>query len=86
MGIQAVGKSTFFNDRFSKTHIRINLDMLRTRHRENAILKACFEASQSFVVDTPIQHEQIGHDICLNAGRALFGPSDTFLSPESMTR
>lgn len=51
MGIQAVGKSSFFNARFSTTHIRINLDMLRTRHRENAILKACFEASQSFVVD-----------------------------------
>ena len=51
MGIQAAGKSTFFNDRFSKTHIRINLDMLRTRHREMAFLQACFETSQSFVVD-----------------------------------
>jgi len=29
-GIQASGKSTFYKEQFSRTHIRINLDMLRT--------------------------------------------------------
>lgn len=51
IGIQASGKSTFYRQRFSETHIRINLDMLRTRHREQIILRACLEAKQPFVVD-----------------------------------
>lgn len=50
-GVQGVGKSTFFRERFVDTHIRINLDMLKTRHRENVLLRACFDAKQSFVVD-----------------------------------
>ena len=44
IGIQASGKSTFFAERFFKTHVRINLDMLRTRHREELLVKACLEA------------------------------------------
>jgi predicted kinase len=51
IGIQASGKSTFFKERFADTHIRINLDMLKTRHREELFVKACLEARQSFVVD-----------------------------------
>jgi len=51
MGLQASGKSTFCRERFFNTHIRINLDMLRTRHRERIYLMASFEAKQPFVVD-----------------------------------
>ena len=51
IGIQASGKSEFYKQKFFKTHVRINLDMLRTRHRENILLNACIEAKQSFVVD-----------------------------------
>ncbi len=51
IGIQATGKSTFYKERFFQTHIRINLDMLRTRHRESILLNACLEAKQPFVVD-----------------------------------
>ncbi len=51
MGVQATGKSTFFKERFADTHVRINLDMLKTRHREQLILEACLKAGQSFVVD-----------------------------------
>lgn len=51
VGIQGTGKSTFYKERFFDTHIRINLDMLRTKHREKLILEACFEAKQKFVVD-----------------------------------
>lgn len=50
-GIQATGKSAFYRRRFFRTHIRINLDMLRTRHRERILLAACIEAKQPFVVD-----------------------------------
>ena len=50
-GIQGSGKSTFFRERFFDTHIRLNLDMLRTRHREGILLRACLEGKQPFVVD-----------------------------------
>jgi predicted kinase len=50
-GIQASGKSTFYKERFFATHMRINLDMLRTRHRENVFLEASVRTMQSFVVD-----------------------------------
>jgi predicted kinase len=51
IGIQGSGKSTFFRERFFDTHVRINLDMLRTRRREELLIAACIEAGQSFVID-----------------------------------
>jgi predicted kinase len=51
IGIQGAGKSTFYQENFLNTHIRINLDMLKTRHREQILLQACFEAKQPLVVD-----------------------------------
>src|SRR5262245_57830138 len=50
-GIQASGKSTFYRERFFETHVRINMDMLRTRRREAFLLNACILAKQPFVVD-----------------------------------
>lgn len=50
-GIQATGKSSFYRQRFFRSHIRINLDMLRTRHRESLLVRACVESKQPFVVD-----------------------------------
>lgn len=49
-GIPASSKSTFYKERFFATHIRINLDMLKTRKREALILQACLAAQQPFVV------------------------------------
>jgi predicted kinase len=51
VGIQGTGKSTFYKEQFFDTHIRINLDMLCTLHREKLIFEACLEAKQKFVVD-----------------------------------
>ncbi|HSA48472.1 MAG TPA: AAA family ATPase [Candidatus Competibacteraceae bacterium] len=51
IGGQAAGKSTFYQQRFRDTHLRINLDMLRTRHREAILLEACLRMQQPFVVD-----------------------------------
>jgi predicted kinase len=50
-GIQASGKSTFYLQRFFNTHVRINLDMLKTRQRERMLLHACLVMKQPFVVD-----------------------------------
>lgn len=51
VGIQATGKSTFYHHRFGRTHLRINLDMLKTRHREQQFLSTCLDTRQRFVVD-----------------------------------
>lgn len=51
VGVQGSGKSTFYRERFFDTHVRINLDMLKTRHREQLLFDACLAAKQSFVVD-----------------------------------
>ena len=50
-GLQASGKSSFYKAHFFNTHLRINLDMLRTRYREKLLLSACLEMKQPFVVD-----------------------------------
>lgn len=51
IGLQAAGKSSFYKENFIDTHIRINLDMLKTRHREKLLFNACLEAKQSLVID-----------------------------------
>lgn len=51
MGLQASGKSTFYRERFFDSHVRINLDMLRTRRREQLLLEACIEAGANLVID-----------------------------------
>lgn len=51
VGIQASGKSTFYQQRFFDTHVRISRDLLKTRNRERLLLQACVEGRQPFVVD-----------------------------------
>ena len=75
-GIQGGGKSTFYKQRFADTHMRINLDMLRTRKRESILLAACLEAKQSFVVDntnTTIEARKRYIQPALEAGFQLLG-------------
>ena len=60
IGIQATGKSTFYKTTFFRTHLRINLDMLKTRHREHVLFHACIDIKQRFVVDNtnPAKHDR----------------------------
>jgi predicted kinase len=51
IGIQASGKSTYYKERFFDSHVRISLDLLRTRHREKLLLEMCLTGKQPFVVD-----------------------------------
>jgi predicted kinase len=50
-GIQATGKSTFYKNNFFNTHIRISMDLLHTRSKEDRFLQTCFEVQQQIVVD-----------------------------------
>jgi len=51
VGIQGSGKSTFYKERFSGTHARINLDELKTRAHEHEVFAECLREKRSFVVD-----------------------------------
>ena len=51
IGLQASGKSSFYREKFINTHIRLNLDMLKTRHREQILFNACLTAKQSVAID-----------------------------------
>jgi predicted kinase len=70
-GIQGSGKSSFYKARFFKTHIRLSLDMLRTRHRETLLIQACIESKQPFVVDNtnPTTIERARYIQAVKAGR-----------------
>lgn len=50
-GIQAAGKSTFYSYHFLQTHLRISMDLLRTRNRERRFLDLCLQTGQRFVID-----------------------------------
>ncbi|RYY19011.1 MAG: hypothetical protein EOO36_06795 [Cytophagaceae bacterium] len=51
-GIQATGKSTFYQQRFFHSHLRLSLDLLRTRHREQRLLQVCLETQMRCVIDS----------------------------------
>lgn len=51
IGLQASGKSSFYQEKLLNSHLRLNLDMLKTRHREKILFDACLEAKQSLVID-----------------------------------
>ena len=50
-GLQGSGKSSFYKERFFTTHMRISLDLMRTRNRERQFLALCLETGQRFVID-----------------------------------
>ena len=51
VGVQGSGKTSFYRERFFGSHVRISLDMLRTRQREQLLLAACVQGRQAFVID-----------------------------------
>ncbi|MGI4874495.1 MAG: AAA family ATPase [Janthinobacterium lividum] len=59
-GIQATGKSTFYQQRFFHSHLRLSLDLLRTRHREQQLLRTCLATRMRCVIDNtnPTQAER----------------------------
>lgn len=63
IGLQASGKSSFCREHLFESHVRINMDMLRTRYREKVLIAACHEAKQPYVVDNtnPTRAERVGY-------------------------
>ena len=51
VGVQGSGKTSFYRQHLLDTHVRISLDVLRTRHREQLLLAACLRGKKPFVID-----------------------------------
>lgn len=51
VGLQASGKSSFYLNNFYQSHLRLSMDMLRTRYRESILFNACLESKQPVVID-----------------------------------
>jgi hypothetical protein len=67
-GIQATGKTSFFKEKFFKTHIRISLDLLNTRNKEQTFIDTCLATQQRHVIDNtnPTREERVVlHLVCL---------------------
>lgn len=72
IGIQGTGKSSFYKERFFHTHVRINLDMLKTKNRFRSLLTACLEGGQQFVVDNTNITKQVRAEVIGQAKAAGF--------------
>jgi len=51
IGLQASGKSQFYKERFFNSHVRVSLDLLKTRSKEAKMIGLCLETNQPFVID-----------------------------------
>lgn len=51
IGLPGSGKSSFYKERFFSTHVRISLDLLKTRYRERRFMELCLATDQRFVID-----------------------------------
>ena len=75
-GIQASGKSTFYKKYFFHTHVRLSLDLLRTRYRERVFLQTCLQTRQQFVVDNTnptVSERQVYIQLAKAAGYEVIG-------------
>lgn len=51
MGLQGSGKSTFYRTHLAKAFVRVNLDTLKTRHREKLLFDECLANGSSLAID-----------------------------------
>ena len=72
IGIQGTGKSSFYHERFFHTHVRINLDMLKTKNRFRLLVNACLEGGQSFVLDNTNATREVRAEFIAQAKTAGF--------------
>lgn len=51
IGIQGSGKSTFYHNYLADGYVRVNLDMLKTRHQESLLISECIRDGKCFAID-----------------------------------
>src|SRR3954464_2669211 len=52
VGIPGCGKSTFYKERFFNSHLRLSLDLMNTRNKEQRFLNLALSLQQRVVVDS----------------------------------
>ncbi len=82
IGIQALGKTSFYKARFFETHVRLSLDMLKTRHRERLLVEACVAAKQPFAVDNTNVRRAERAEYILQARAGRFRVLGYFFEPQ----
>jgi predicted kinase len=82
VGIQGAGKSTFYCRRFLHTHVRLSLDLLKTRHREKTLLEACLDTRQPFVIDNTNVTAAGRARYIMSASEAGFRVTGYFFEPD----
>src|SRR5258706_11583786 len=89
VGVQGSGKTSFYRQHLLESHVRISLDMLRTRHREQLLLAACLQGKQPFVIDktNPLPSDRARYqDMLSRLGQLDFGWWHTFSPHPCVTR
>ncbi len=51
IGVQGVGKTSFYAQHLIHSHLRVSRDLVRTRHREQMLFQACLDLQQPVVID-----------------------------------
>lgn len=51
VGIPGSGKSTFYQQRFFDSHLRVSLDLLNTRNKEQQLIDYALSVHQRVVID-----------------------------------
>lgn len=51
IGIPASGKSSFYKENFFNSHIRVSLDLLNTRNKQQKLMEYCFATQSRFIID-----------------------------------
>lgn len=71
IGVPGSGKSSFFKARLFQSHIRISLDLLKSRYREQRLLDMCLATEQRFVIDNtnPTKLERFAYIEAAKANR-----------------
>jgi hypothetical protein len=82
IGIQGAGKTTFYVERFLHTHVRLSLDLLRTRRRLERFMDVCFETRQRFVLDNTNATVAERAPAIARARAAGFGVVGYFFEPD----
>ena len=76
IGVQASGKSTFYERYFASTHLRISLDLLNTKTREQDLIQVCLDSKRDFVIDNTnatIAHRAPYIELAKAAGFSVIG-------------
>jgi predicted kinase len=82
IGIQASGKTTFYQQRLADTHVRISRDVVRTRRRERLLVEACLAGGTRYVIDNtnPTSADRAGYIVA--AREAGFRVVGYFFEPD----